>query len=271
MALIHGYNRLVIEIFQPCNRFNLFSMARPFLNINRLIGVFFLVYAFLSCMNSESNSDAEQLIRVKDRVLTVLEFKQVFEITKTAYSHNFRYPSDDYRNAQLRLLNELTIEMIILERAAELGLAISDEEIEKAVADIKKDYPEDTFEKTLLEYAVSYETWQERLRDQLLMEEVIDHELKDQILITSEDIAKYYEENFKAKTPDAGSEMNTEDINEMIIGQLRQEKMEQAYQIWIKKLKQQYPIEINSAQWERISGLRLNTQEVLDSLNSTSE
>jgi hypothetical protein len=222
-------------------------------------------------MNSESNPDAVQLIRVNDRVLTVLEFNQAFEISKTAYSHSLRYEPDVYRNAQLRLLNELTIEMIILERAAELGLTISDEEVEKAVADVKKDYPEDTFEKTLLEFAVSYETWRDRLRNRLLMEKVIDYELKELILITSEDIAKYYEENFKAKAPDADSEMNTEDINKMIIEQLRREKMEQAYQTWINRLKQRYLIEINSIQWERISGSHLNEKEVLNNMNSTRE
>ncbi|MEJ2100256.1 MAG: SurA N-terminal domain-containing protein [Desulfobacterales bacterium] len=245
-------------------------MAKPFLIINRLILLALLVFGFLSCGKSESNPDAEPLIRVKDRVLTVLEFNQVFEISKTAYSNNLRYEPDEYRNAQLRLLNELTIEMIILERAAELGLTVSDEEVEKAVADVKKDYPGDTFEKTLLEFAVSYETWEKRLRDRLLMKKVIDHELKDQIIITSEDIAKYYESHFEAKAPpDTDSETNREDINEMIIEQLRREKMEQAYQKWINKLKQQYPIEINSVQWERITGLHLNEKEFLDNVNST--
>jgi len=222
-------------------------------------------------MNSESNPDAEQLIRVGTRVLTVLDFNQAFEIAKTAYPHNLRYEPDDYRNAQLRLLNELTIEMIILERAAELGITISEEEVENAVADVKKDYPEDTFEKTLLEFAISFEAWQDRLRNRLLMEKVIDQELKDQIIITSEDIAQYYESNFKSKLPDADSEMIREDINEMIIEQLRREKMEQAYQTWINKLKQQYPIEINSIQWERITGAQLNKKEVLDNVNPTME
>jgi len=246
-------------------------MAKPFPIINWLIGSSLLVYAFVGCMNSESNPDAEQLLRVGTRVLTVLDFNQAFEIAKTAYPHNLRYEPDEYRNAQLRLLNELTIEMIILERAAELGLTISEEEVEKAVAEIKKDYPEDTFEKTLLEFAVSLEAWQDRLRNRLLMEKVIDQELKDQIIITSEDIAQYYESNFKPKLPDTDSEMNREDINEMIIEQLRREKMEQAYQTWINNLKQQYPIEINSIQWERITGLHLNEKEVLDNVNSPME
>jgi len=236
--------------------------------ITWLMGSFLLVYVFMGCVNSESNPDAEQLIRVGDRVLTVSEFKQAFEIAKTAYSYNLRHEPDDYRSAQLRLLNELTIEMVILERATELGLNISDEELEKAVADIKKDFPEDTFEKTLLEFAVSYETWQDRLRNRLLMKKVIDHELKDQIVITSEDIAQYYEKNVRPQAPD---QLKAGDIDKMIIEQLRRDKMEQAYQTWINKLKQQYPIEISSVQWERISGLHLNEKEILNNLNSTSE
>ncbi len=246
-------------------------MTKPFPAINWAVALSILVYASVGCMNSESNPDAEQLIRVGTRVLTVLDFNQAFEIAKTAYPHNLRYEPDDYRNAQLRLLNELTIEMIILERAAELGITISEEEVENAVADVKKDYPEDTFEKTLLEFAISFEAWQDRLRNRLLMEKVIDQELKDQIIITSEDIAQYYESNFKSKLPDADSEMIREDINEMIIEQLRREKMEQAYQTWINKLKQQYPIEINSIQWERITGAQLNKKEVLDNVNPTME
>jgi hypothetical protein len=220
-------------------------------------------------MNSGSNSDDEHLIRVGDRVLTVLEFNQAFEISKTAYSHKLRFEPDDFKNAQLHLLNQLMVEMIILERAEELGLNISDEELAKAVADIKIDYPEDTFEKTLLEFAVSYESWEAQLRKRLLMEKVVDSELKNQIVITSEDITKYYEKNFKAQEPDMDSATKIENINEMIIKHLRREKTEEAYTRWIKKLKQQYTIEINSIQWEKIFDSNYNEDQELGTLNST--
>ena len=226
-----------------------------------------VLFVFAGCMNSGSNSDDEHLIRVSDRVLTVLEFNQAFEISKTAYPHNLRHEPDNYKDAQLRLLNQLMVEMIILERAEELGLFVSDEELEAAVADIKSDYPEDTFEKTLLEFAVSYESWEARLRNRLLMEKVVDSELKNQIVITAEDIAKYYEKNVKAQKSDMDSANKMEDINEMIIKHLRQEKTEEAYKIWIKELKRRYPIEINSIQWEKISGFDYRENQNLGTLN----
>jgi hypothetical protein len=242
-------------------------MTRFFSFISGLIGSVLVLFVFAGCMNSGSNPDDEHLIRVSDRVLTVLEFNQAFEISKTAYPHNLRHEPDNYKDAQLRLLNQLMVEMIILERAEELGLFVSDEEVEAAVADIKSDYPEDTFEKTLLEFAVSYESWQARLRNRLLMEKVVNSELKNQIVITAEDIAKYYEKNVKAQKSDMDSANKMEDINEMIIKHLRQEKTEEAYKIWIKELKQRYPIEINSVQWEKISVSDYRENQNLGTLN----
>ena len=246
-------------------------MARFLSVLSWLIGSMMLVYAPLGCMNSGSNPGNEPLIRVRERVLTVLEFNKAFEITKTAYPHNFRHENEDIKDAKLRLLNQLAVEMIILERAEELGISISDEEVDKAVADIKSDFPEDTFEETLLETAVSYESWEARLKNRLLMQKVIDSELKDQIVITPEDIASYYEKNIKSKNLGTESAEPTEDINELIIKYLRREKAEEAYKVWIKKLKEKYSIEINSAQWEKISGTQYREGQDLEISDSTKE
>jgi hypothetical protein len=185
-----------------------------------------------------------------------------------AYPHNFEDEPEDFRNARLRLLNQLVVEMIILERAEELGLSISSEEIHKAVSEIKSDYPEDTFEKTLLEFAVSYESWEAQLKNRLLMQKVVDNELKSQIVITPEDIASFYERNYQATDTDVESIKETKDINENIIKHLRQEKTEQAYKIWIKELKQKYSIEINSTQWERLSGSKYREGQELENEDS---
>jgi hypothetical protein len=77
-------------------------MTRFFSLINWLIGSLLLLYLFAGCMNSGSSPDNEHLIRVSDRVLTVLEFNQAFEISKTAYPHDLRNEPDDFKDAQLR-------------------------------------------------------------------------------------------------------------------------------------------------------------------------
>jgi len=236
-----------------------------------LLGAVLLFGSFGGCMNSESSLDHEPLIRVGDRILTVLDFNKAFEIAKTAYPHNLKDEPEDYRNARLRLLNQLVVEMIILERAEELNLTISSEEINKAVSEIKSDYPEDTFEMVLLENAVSYESWEARLKNRLLMQKVVDNELKSQIAITPEDIARYYEENYQATDADAESISADKDINENIIKHLRQQKAEQAYKTWIKELKGKYSIEINDTHWERLSGSKYREGQELEKEDSGQE
>ena len=231
-----------------------FSMEKLFALTIWLLGAVLLFGSFGGCMNSESKLDQEPLIRVGDRILTVLDFNKAFEIAKTAYPHDLKDDPEGYRNARLRLLNQLVVEMIILERAQELNISISSEELNKAVSEIKSDYPEDTFEEVLLENAVSYESWEAQLKNRLLMQKVVDAELKDQIAITPEDIARYYEKNYQATDTDAESISADKDINENIIKHLRQQKAEQAYKIWIKELKGKYSIEINDTNWEKLSG-----------------
>jgi len=234
-----------------------------------LLAAMLLVGVLAGCVNSGSNSGNEPLIRVRDRVLTVFEFNEAFEFIQSAHPQDLKDHPEDMRNAQRRLLNQLAVEMIILERAKELGLSISDEELNKAVAEIKSDYPEDTFEKTLLKTAISFEIWEARLKNRMLMQKVVDSELKDKIVITPEDIADYYERNLKTRAQESEIAGSKDDLNEMIIKYLRREKAEKAYTVWINNLKKQYNIEIYSAQWEKISGSRNHADQNLEDLDLT--
>ena len=246
-------------------------MTRIFSSIIGLLAALLLLVVLGGCMNSESNADREPLIRVGDRVFTVMDFNKAFEIAKAAYPNSLKDDPEAYRNARLRLLNQLVVEMIFLERAEELGLSISSDEINKAVKEIKSDYPEDTFEKTFLESAVSYESWEAQLKKRLLIQKVIDNELNNKIVITPEDIASYYEKNYQATDNEADSIKADKEINENIIKHLRQQKAEQAYKIWIKELKRKYKIEINTANWEKISGSKYRDDEELENEDSNQD
>ena len=227
-------------------------MKNFLLRLYHLIG-YLMIIILIGCADSESNVEDEYLIRLGNRSVTVIEFNEAFEIAKIAHPHQIRNNPDELKKAQLRLINQMVIEMMVLERAQELGIELSEAEVEKAVAEIKSDYPEGVFEETMLEVAVSYETWVQRLKTRLIMEKVIDKELKNNIVITPEDISVYYEENFKGKQQESELSENSGDINEAIITILRRKKLEEAYSSWINELKSKYKIEINNAQWEKIS------------------
>ena len=229
-------------------------MIKQFSKTIWLIGPVSFLFLFLGCGEKGPDLGNEVLIRVGDRVVTILDFNEAFEISKIALTHGAGEQSEDLRKAQLRLLNELILEMILLERAHEIGISVTDVELEKAVGAIKSDYPSGEFEKTLLKFAVSYETWESRLKTRLIMEKVIEKELENRITITPEDIAAYYKKNFQGKKGESESTPASGDINEIIVKQLRREKAEESYKAWVDDLKTKYDIEINGEQWEKIAG-----------------
>ena len=229
-------------------------MKRYFYNYNVLLCVLLIICLLAGCADSESNEKDEFFIKVGDSVLTVFEFNRAFEIAKAAYPHGTLKNPADVKDARLQLFYQMTEEMIIQERAKEVGIKVYDSEVEKAVSDIKGDYPNDEFEQTLLENAVSYQSWKEGLKNRLLLEKVVAKELGEQIEINSEDISKYYEEHYKDDSLTLDSKEISKDISASIMKHLRMKKMEDAYKSWIKKLQKRYKIEINKAQLEKITG-----------------
>jgi len=207
-----------------------------------------------ACSPSKPGPEESVLIRVADRTVTVAEFQQALEVAKAAYPHNTIQNPEDYREAQLRLLNQMTEELILLERAEELNVTISQEEVERTIAEIKADYPDDVFEDMLLEYAVSYKAWKEGLRTRLLMEKLVEQELSHQIAITPEEIAKYYRKHYGEDAGTPGQEMtdHSRQIDEIIVKQLRRQKIEKAYKDWIEEIQRHYSIEIDQDHWEQI-------------------
>jgi SurA-like protein len=220
-----------------------------------LICFLWVGYSLAGCSDLEHKQRSENFIKVRDRTITVADFNKAFEIAKNAYPENKIQQPDVIREARFRLIQQMTEEMILLERAEELGITITDSQVEKALREIKKDYPDNVFQEILLEYAITYPSWKEGLKKRLLLEKVITHELGDNVEITHDDISKYYEEHFKDDNTSPDVKAASEDINNIIIKILRKEKMEKAYASWIKKLKNKYAVEINKKELEKMTGL----------------
>ena len=222
----------------------------------KMSGLTRLIWAsvfIFGCMASETDAPSEYLIRVGNRVMTVADFNRTFELAKAAYPHNVLQNEAVLKIIRSRLLSQITEEMILMQRAAEIQVSVTDEELEKAISDIKKDYPDGVFKQTLLEYAVSYPSWKQGLKIRLLKEKVVAKELLENVRISAEDISKYIEEHVNDEEDDLNFSEGSKELNEKIIHRLRREKAEAAYGSWIKALQEKYIIEINRTQWEKIA------------------
>ncbi|MDM8553037.1 SurA N-terminal domain-containing protein [Desulfobacterales bacterium HSG2] len=210
-----------------------------------LIGVLSAVCVLAGCPELDNKHDG-YLIRVGDSVATVADFNNALDISKTAYPREVTDNPASLKAIQLQVLKQISERLILLERAKDIHIKVPDSELEAAIADIKSDYPEGEFEKTLLESAISYDFWKKELKARMLMEKVVAKELGERIVVTPEDLAAYHKEH--------GNDGDRSDKSDDIAAKrIYRKKSEDAYQSWIKELGKKYRIEINQAEWERIT------------------
>jgi hypothetical protein len=213
------------------------------------IALFMGLVSLWACGPSGSEHAEDYLIRVGERKVTVREFLQAFELAQTAYPGSDAQKPAGMKEARTQLLNEMATELVMFKRAGELGLSVSDAELEAAVAAVRSDYPPGVFES-----AVSFDAWKHRLRSRLLMEKLVDAELRGQIAISAEDVAGYYDQHYRGKAAGADSDEKFQRLKETIVADLQRQKIEDAYGAWIARLKEKYPVDVNREAWGRLEG-----------------
>lgn len=204
------------------------------------------------CGPSGSERPDDYLVRVGNRKVTVREFLQAFELAKTAHPGSVDQSSSALQDARRQLLNEITTELIIFNRAEEVGVSVSEAELDAAIAAVKADYPPGAFEQTLSESAVPFEAWKQRMRSRLLMEKLVQVDLGQRIVISSEEVADYYDQHYRGKAEAADSDEKFQRLKETIVADLRRKKLEDAFEDWINGLKEKYRVDVNSQQWAEL-------------------
>jgi len=219
-----------------------------------ILGVILVVWAgFWGCSDSKGPLSPEFLIQVNDSVITVEAFDRAVENATADFPTNMDIDVGILADIQLRILNQLTERLILLERARELNIQIDDRELEGVIASIKSDYPKGEFDQVLLEQAVSFHQWEKDLRIRLLMEKVVNHELEPRIHITPEEISTYYEKHYKSSGSDPDKKEDVSNIDTIIVQQVRNSKKEAMYRSWMTALEKQYTLKVNQAAWDKIA------------------
>lgn len=197
-------------------------------------------------------SEPAYLLRVGDSTITAEQFQLAVESTcEEVLAGDGELDETTLHNVRVRVLNQLTEELLIAQKAKTLGITVSDAEVDQAVDAVKADYPDNTFEETLLESAVTFERWRRKLSKRLLVEKVITRELVDNVRITSQDVDAYYKAHYPEGPPE---EEDPDAFNQKVVRHLRRQKAEQDYQQWIDGLRNTYPVDINKNEWERLLG-----------------
>jgi hypothetical protein len=206
------------------------------------------------CQRAPAVDDTMVLMTVGEQTVHQDEFQHAYRVFRAAYGAEADEDPVTQRASMIRFIHQLADEMMLMAYAQDEGVAISDEDLNRAVEEIRQDYPEGLFDQMLLETAVNFADWEAALRRRLTIERLVQQELAARVRITEADIAAYYREH-AAERPLASSpdeEATAAQVDQMIIQQLRRRKTEEAYGPWIEHIRAQYPVTIDQTVVKRI-------------------
>ena len=90
------------------------------------------------------------------------------------------------------IVNKVIERAMIVEYGKEEGIGVSDEELDSAIKNIKRDYPEDVFKEMLLRRYIDFKEWKEGLREELLIKKIVTKVTASISPVTFDEIKEYF-------------------------------------------------------------------------------
>ncbi len=149
---------------------------------------------------------------VNDDVITLHElYKRVKEVTGMDPENLREQSRRRYEEVNRRILDSLINERIAQERIRQLDIQVTDQEVNDAIQRIRKDNHWSTEElRTMVQaQGMTWEEYQQKIREDIQRQKLINFEVKSRIIIRDEQIEKYYEENKDRFTQEGGVEIAT--------------------------------------------------------------
>ena len=93
---------------------------------------------------------------------------------------------------KLNLLDEMIDNELLIEQALKRQIVVSDPEIDREIASLSSPYSSQEFQKKLADDGLTPAGFREQIRRHLLVEKLLDRDIRLRIVITRADIASYY-------------------------------------------------------------------------------
>ncbi len=194
---------------------------------HRIVAIFVTVALCLTvavACQSKTENDSPVLLRVDGREVTLEQFKQRFS---KSLPPGQKLSEDERQELERSFLVQVIDRELSLAQADRMGLKIDPAEHERAIEETRRDYPEGTFETMLRERGTNLREWSAELKEDLLMEKVVQQLVYSRIEASEEEVSRYYEENTREfDRPDQVRARQivvaTEEEGEKVLGLLRQ-------------------------------------------------
>ncbi|MGZ3580175.1 MAG: SurA N-terminal domain-containing protein, partial [Syntrophales bacterium] len=141
-----------------------------------------LINAAYSC---GGNDASRPLATVNGMAISVTEFNKRFVRDVNSLLDRSSLTPEDYDRLKEEVLNILIDERVMLLRAKELSISVSDAELAEKIEDIKESYSleEGGFDNALATRKIDYGEWKEELRKRTILEKLIATEVSSKVQV----------------------------------------------------------------------------------------
>ena len=135
---------------------------------------------------------------VNEEIVTQQDLDQLRAVLYAQYAQH--YQGDELlkkmEEAKEGLLEQVIDDKLILSRAKELNIRVSEQEVEDKLEEIKGGFPsEQIFDETLRTQGITVANLKDRYRDQIMMKKLVEFEVKSKVDVLPSEISRYYEEH----------------------------------------------------------------------------
>jgi parvulin-like peptidyl-prolyl isomerase len=142
------------------------------------------------------NGTSKPLATVNGMVISISEFNDRFARDANSLLDRSSLTPEDYDRLKEEVLNILIDEKVMLFRAKELSISVSDAELAKKIEDIGESYSlKDGFDKALATRKVNYGQWKEELRKRTILEKLISAEVNSKVQVKEDEGKAYHREH----------------------------------------------------------------------------
>ena len=169
--------------------------------MKRVCSSLFALAAVLLAVPSQAEVVNRVVARVNDRIATLYDYETRFQ---DGLARIRELPADPVERGEFLAqhardtMKAVFEELLVLSRADQLGVFVSDTEVDDALIDMREQNDlqnNDQFRAALAASGIIYEDLLEQYRTQLMFQRVMGREVYSQIDISEEDLRRYYREN----------------------------------------------------------------------------
>lgn len=139
--------------------------------------------------------EAGVVARVNSRPILLKQLEAKYDLSHLGWVSNAMPSLGKVKQEYRKILSELIAQELVFQVLEEKGIPVLNDELDRAEAEVRTDYPKGVFEQVLVEEYIDLENWRQQLRAHLAYEKLLTKLLLPTIGLDPKDVERYYQEN----------------------------------------------------------------------------